>query len=138
MRVKSTSSVFRSAQGDALVLQCADGRRDDRARDGPEVRHLMSMNFSAPGSAPRPTSVTTPSAEAGPVGGFLTELQPCAMLASRPAVDRRRGVLEGLHEVGGQRVARMTVIAPLAFRVAGRHRLLVAGVADDDVAQALP
>ena len=45
----------------AVHLQRAD-RRDDH--DGgsvsdPALRHLMSMNFSAPRSAPKPASVTT-------------------------------------------------------------------------------
>ena len=57
--------------GDVLVLEIVLGhaavhlerahRRDDdgRRRRRPALRHLMSKNFSAPRSAPKPASVTT-------------------------------------------------------------------------------
>ncbi len=51
----------------------------------PAVRHLMSKNFSAPRSAPKPASVTTTSARLSAVVVAITELQPWAMLPNGPA-----------------------------------------------------
>ena len=48
--------------GDAAMHLERAHRRDDRRRrpaSGPALRHLMSKNFSAPRSAPKPASVTT-------------------------------------------------------------------------------
>ena len=44
----------------AVVLQRADRGHDDHrvGAAGPAARHLMSRNFSAPRSAPKPASVT--------------------------------------------------------------------------------
>ena len=50
----------------------------------PALRHLMSMNFSAPKSAPKPASVTTISANFKAVLVAMTVLQPWAMLANGP------------------------------------------------------
>src|SRR5882672_4726944 len=50
----------------------------------PANRHLMSRNFSAPRSAPKPASVSTMSASARPSLVATTELQPCAMLPNGP------------------------------------------------------
>ena len=50
----------------------------------PALRHLMSMNFSAPRSAPKPASVTTISANFIAVLVAMTVLQPWAMLANGP------------------------------------------------------
>ena len=50
----------------------------------PDLRHLMSTNFSAPRSAPNPASVTTMSASRSPARVAMTELQPCAMFANGP------------------------------------------------------
>ena len=47
-----------------------------------------------------------------------------------------RSVLEGLHEVGGERVAQQHGHRAVRLEVAGGHRLLGAGVADHDVADA--
>ena len=46
------------------------------------MRHLMSINFSAPRSAPKPASVTTTSARRSAVWVAITVLQPWAMLAN--------------------------------------------------------
>jgi hypothetical protein len=44
----------------AVVLQRAQRGHDHHGiRPQPDLRHLMSMNFSAPRSAPKPASVTT-------------------------------------------------------------------------------
>jgi hypothetical protein len=45
----------------AMVLERAHRGHDTAAQSGrrPDLRHLMSMNFSAPRSAPKPASVTT-------------------------------------------------------------------------------
>ena len=50
----------------------------------PALRHLMSRNFSAPRSAPKPASVTTTSASFRPRRVAITELQPWAILAKGP------------------------------------------------------
>ena len=50
----------------------------------PARRHLMSKNFSAPRSAPKPASVTTMSASFSAARVATTELQPWAMLANGP------------------------------------------------------
>ena len=51
----------------------------------PPARHLMSKNFSAPKSEPKPASVTTISASARPARVATRLLQPCAMLPNGPA-----------------------------------------------------
>jgi hypothetical protein len=44
----------------AVVLERAHGGHEHRGTGRrPDLRHLMSMNFSAPRSAPKPASVTT-------------------------------------------------------------------------------
>ena len=50
----------------------------------PAARHLMSMNFSMPKSAPKPASVTTTSAMDIAIWVAASELQPCAMFANGP------------------------------------------------------
>ena len=50
----------------------------------PEARHLMSKNFSAPMSAPKPASVTTMSFVASATRSARTELLPWAMLPNGP------------------------------------------------------
>lgn len=50
----------------------------------PASRALISMNFSAPKSDPKPASVTTISAKSLAVSVAKIELQPCAMLANGP------------------------------------------------------
>ena len=54
----------------------------------PALRHLMSRNFSAPRSAPKPASVTTTSASFRAVFVALTLLHPWAMLANGPPCTR--------------------------------------------------
>ncbi len=55
-------------------------------------------------------------------------------VGERAAVHERRGVLQGLHEVGRERVAQQHRDRPVGPEVAGGDRLLGAAVADDDVA----
>ena len=50
----------------------------------PDFLHLISMNFSAPKSAPKPASVITYSPSFKPALVAITELQPCAMFAKGP------------------------------------------------------
>ena len=102
----------------------------------PDLRHLMSMNFSAPRSDPKPASVTTMSASLSAVRVAITELQPWAMLANGTAVHEDRRVLERLHEVGRQRVLEQDGEGALGAEVGGRDRLLGAVVGDDDAADA--
>ena len=56
------------------------------AADGamPAMRHLMSRNFSAPRSAPKPASVTTMSPSFMARRVAMTLLHPCAMFANGP------------------------------------------------------
>ena len=48
----------------------------------PAFLHLISKNFSAPRSAPKPASVTAISASFKASFVALTELHPCAILAN--------------------------------------------------------
>jgi hypothetical protein len=58
-------------------------------------------------------------------------------VGERPAVDERRVVLERLHQVRRQRVLEEHGHRAMRLQVGRLHRLLVARVADHDVAQAL-
>ena len=51
----------------------------------PDARHLISKNFSAPMSAPKPASVQTISFVARAIRSAMIELLPWAMLANGPA-----------------------------------------------------
>ncbi len=82
----------------------------------PEARHLMSKNFSAPMSAPKPASVTTMSEVARATRSAMIELLPWAMFANGPqwtqagppsSVWRRFGLIAS---------RRSTVIAPATPR----------------------
>ncbi len=57
-------------------------------------------------------------------------------VGERPAVHERRRVLEGLHQVGRERVAQQHGHRAVGLQVARGDRRLVAGVADHDVADA--
>ena len=100
----------------------------------PDLRHLMSTNFSAPRSAPKPASVTTKSASRRPARVATTELQPWAMLPNGPAVHERRSPFERLHQVGRQRVAQQGRHGALGAQLAHGDGLGRSGVADHDVA----
>ena len=58
-------------------------------------------------------------------------------VGERPSVDESRGVLEGLHQVGRQRVAEDRRHGAVGAEVAREHGLAVAGVRDDDPPEAL-
>ncbi len=58
-------------------------------------------------------------------------------VGERPAVDEGRVVLQRLHQVGRERVLEQHRHRPVHLQVARAHRLLVARVADHDVAEAL-
>ena len=58
-------------------------------------------------------------------------------VGERTAVDEGGVVLQRLHHVGRDRVLQQHGHRPFGLEVAGVDRLLVAGVADDDVAEAL-
>src|SRR5881628_2766822 len=82
----------------------------------PAARHLMSKNFSAPRSAPKPASESTTSHSASASLVATTELQPWAMLPNGPqwmnagppsSVCTRLGLIASF---------RSRVIAPCAFR----------------------
>ena len=101
----------------------------------PLARHLMSMNFSAPRSAPKPASVIDPVAqlEGGPGGHH--RVAAVGDVRERAAVDEGRRVLERLHQVRGEGVAQQHGHRAVGLQVAGGDLLLAAGVADDDVAE---
>ena len=50
----------------------------------PALTHLMSKNFSAPKSNPKPASVTTKSDKDKPILVAMMELVPCAIFAKGP------------------------------------------------------
>ena len=70
----------------------------------PPARHFTSKNRSAPMSEPKPASVTTTSAWDSAIRSAITDDVPVAMLPNGPAVHERRPALEGLEEVGLDRV----------------------------------
>ena len=88
------------------------------AQDGfsPAERHLMSMNFSAPRSAPKPASVTTTSANFKPSRVAITELQPCAMLANGPPCTNAGEPSSVCTRLGASASFSSTAMAPSAFR----------------------
>src|SRR6186997_2084172 len=77
----------------------------------PDLRHLMSTNFSAPRSAPNPASVTTMSA------------------IRRP----ERGAIEGLHQVRREGVPQQRRHRAVRTEVPRGDRLHPARLADHDV-----
>ncbi len=76
----------------------------------------MSMNFSAPRSAPKPASVTTTSASFSPSRVAITELQPCAMLANGPPCTNAGEPSSVCTRLGASASFSSTAIAPSAFR----------------------
>ena len=82
----------------------------------PVARHLMSMNFSAPRSAPKPASVTTQSPSLSAARVAITELQPWAMFANGPPW-MKAGVCSSVcTRLGATASRRSTAIAPSACR----------------------
>ena len=114
-------------------------RRDDHHRVGPQAR-LAALDVDE-----------LLRAEIGAEAGFghdvVGELQrglrrdhrvaAVRDVGERAAVDERRIVLQRLHEVGRERVLEQHGHRAVRLQVARAHRLLVARVADDDVAEAL-
>ena len=58
-------------------------------------------------------------------------------IGERSAMDERRIVLERLHQIGRQRILEQRRHRAVGLQIAGADRLLLAGVADDDLAQPL-
>ena len=67
----------------------------------------------------------------------ITELQPCAMLANGPPWTKAGVPSSVCTRLGASASLSSAVMAPCRLEVAGAHRLAVARVADDDVAEAL-
>ena len=119
-RIASTFSLVRSVtvtppwyfiERIVATRTAASGRR-------PVKRHLRSMNFSAPRSAPKPASVTTQSAWARAVFVAVTELQPCAMFANGPPWTNAGLPSSVCTRLGASASASSAVIAPWAPRSA--------------------
>ena len=102
------------------------------------MRHLMSKNFSR--------------AEVGAEAGFghhvVGELQrgrggqhrvaAVRDVGERAAVDEGGRAFERLHQVRRERVLQQRGHGAVRLEVAGAHRLAVAGIGDDDVAEPRP
>jgi hypothetical protein len=80
--------------------------------------HLMSKNFSAPKSAPKPASVTTKSARPMAVLVATTLLQPWAILAKGPPWIRAGLPSKVCTRLGSNASFKRAVIAPSAFKSA--------------------
>ena len=82
----STFSLFKSAFSTPPLYLRARTVATMTAQSGFKFasRALMSQNFSAPRSAPKPASVTANSPKCCAKRVANTELQPCAMLANGP------------------------------------------------------
>ena len=102
----------------------------------PDLRHLMSTNFSAPRSAPNPASVTTMSASRRPARVAITELQPWAMLANGPPCTNAGAPSRVCTRLGASASRSSAAIAPSAPRSRAVTGCVAARVADDDVADA--
>ena len=102
----------------------------------PDCRHLMSRNFSAPRSAPKPASVTTTSDSCRAARVAITELQPWAMLANGPPWMNTGFALQGLHQVRIDGIGQERGHRAVDTQVAGGHRGAVGIARDDDVAEA--
>ena len=108
--------------------------RPPRRRARPDLRHLMSTNFSAPRSAPRPASVTTMSASRRPPRPPSPSCT-AAMLANGPPCTKA-GAPRWSARGSGER--RRAAARPSRRRPpARRDRRRAARVADHDVADPL-
>ena len=100
------SSRARSARGTPPCIFSARIVATTTAADGasPAWRHLMSRNFSAPRSAPKPASVTTMSASPQAGAGGDDRVAAVGDVGEGAAVDQRRAALDRLDEVRQERV----------------------------------
>ena len=97
------------------------------------MRHLMSRNFSAPRSAPKP------ALGHGIIAQFQRHTRGDDAVAAvrdvgeRPAVDEgRRVVFKALHEIGLERVFQERGHRALCLQVARRDGHIRARIGDDD------
>ncbi len=90
-------------------------------------RHLMSKNFSAPRSAPKPASVRTMSPSDEPEPGGDERVAAVGDVAERAAVHQRRPALERLHQVRQDGVLEQQRHGARGLEIAGGDRLSVAG-----------
>ena len=104
------------------TITTAEGHR-------PVLRHLMSRNFSAPRSAPKPASVTTQSPSLSAVRVAMAELQPWAMLAKGPPWMKAGLFSRVCTRLGCSASRSSAVIAPWACRSAA-----VTGLPSSEVA----
>ena len=115
----------------------------------PAARHLMSRNFSAPRSAPKPAALDVEElfraevcAEARLGDDVIGKLQrrlrgddriaAVGNIGERPAVDERGRAFERLHEVGFQGVFQKRRHGARRLEIARRHGSALIGVAHDD------
>ena len=82
----------------------------------PAMRHLISKNFSAPKSAPKPASVITISESFKAVLVARTLLQPWAILAKGPPCTRTPVCSSVWIRFGFKASFKRAAIAPVAFR----------------------
>ena len=138
-RTASTSSFCRSGTRDAaVVLQGPDGRHH-HDRIGPQAGHPALDVDELLRAEVRP--------EAGLGDHDVGELErgaggdhrvaPVRDVGEGSAMHERRRVLEGLHEVGGQRVLEQHREGSLGAEVRGEHGLLGPVVGDHDAADPL-
>ena len=122
----ATFSASRSARATPPLYLSARTVATSTAAAGwrPAWRHLMSKNFSAPRSAPKPASVTTMSPSRSAARVATTELQPWAMLANGPPWTSAGLFSSVCTRFGRIAWASSTAIAPSALRsraVTGRR-----------------
>ena len=91
------------------TMRAASGSR-------PEARHLMSKNFSAPMSAPKPASVTTMSAVRRAMRSAMMELFPCAIFAKGPVCTMAGVPSRVCIRVGLRASLRTAAMAPATLR----------------------
>ena len=82
----------------------------------PDARHLISKNFSAPISAPKPASVTTISLVASAARSAMIELFPCAIFANGPACTKAGPPSSVCSRFGLIASRSSAAIAPATFR----------------------
>ena len=139
LRSASRFSLARSSRGDAAVhLERAHGRDDHRGvgrEAGLAALDVEELLGAEVGAEARLGDHVVGELERGPRGDH--RVAAVRDVGERAAVDERRVVLERLHEVRHQRVLEQHGHRAGGLEVGGGHRAALAGVADDDLAEAL-
>jgi hypothetical protein len=121
-RVAATSGVARASFFTPPCIFRARTVATTMAASGfrPATRHLMSKNFSAPRSAPKPASDSTTSHSASARRVATMELQPWAMLPNGPQCTNAGPPSSVCTRLGWMASFRSRVIAPWAFKSLAR------------------